>query len=181
LDELDSLVPVTFEGDSRIGPTVCSGEAGSRDLTQYQKDMYSSLIYIKNTEFDSPLPWTSMPTFDWLRSVARGIRLRTDRDASFCCDPARVVNIAAVAAPEARIPIYVQSLIHEARHIERGPHRCADGQRDRTVSELGAYGCQYSLLLWIGTHAPAASPEERRYALSFAEWLRAVAFCAECG
>jgi hypothetical protein len=181
LDEIDSQVRITFEGDSATGRSVCGESEGSRTLTQQQKDVYNSLIYLRRLEFDAPLPWTAASTFEWLRGTIRGIRVRTDRAGSWCCDPPQTINIGVFDQPESAIPAYAIAMVHEARHVQTGGHKCPDGKNDRTISEMGAYGVQYYLLVWIAAHRPATTPAEREYAVSFSQWLRAVAFCAECG
>jgi hypothetical protein len=70
-------------------------------------------------------------------------------------------------------------LVHEARHADASlPHTC--GNLDNTIAELGSFGVQYSLMLWIGSHWPAATPAERDFALNRAALLRSFAFCREC-
>jgi hypothetical protein len=69
-------------------------------------------------------------------------------------------------------------MVHEARHIEFGSHTC--GTKDNTISELGSFGAQYSLMLWLGTHSRGLSAAERQYALDRADTLRARVFCNEC-
>jgi len=179
LDIVDSEVEVSFEGDFGTDPLVCTAAEGSRHLNQVQKNVYQALLYMKNVRFDTPLPWTDMLLYDWFIEQVIGVRVRKDVDGGFCCDPRRVINVTGHLETEATIPAYLQVLVHEARHPSWGGHPCGD--RDNTIAEMGAFGVQYSLLVWIGDHCPAASHAERTYALQAAAWLRSVVFCQECG
>jgi hypothetical protein len=69
-------------------------------------------------------------------------------------------------------------MVQETRHIDFGGHTC--GTLDRKISDMGAYGAQYYLMLWLGTHWSGATQAEKDYSVNRAELLRASAFCAEC-
>lgn len=151
----DVDLKLTFEGDPTAGTLVCTGAAGSRDLTRLQERAYQTLRVMRDISFDAPLPWTSKPLYEWLRDAIDGIRFRNDIDVSFCCEPDRVINIqtrnlAAISreAPEKDMPsalVYTALLFaHEARHSEGRPHSC--GSADRAPEELGAWGIQRALL-----------------------------------
>jgi hypothetical protein len=96
-----------------------------------------------------------------------------------------VINIVAsgtpggMAAEDTGLPIIpLAVLVHEARHIEAGPHTCSSS--DNTIAELGASGVQYYLMLWLGEHSTdILSQADREYCLSNAASLK-LGFCQEC-
>jgi hypothetical protein len=178
LATVDAEVSVAFEGDVGRGSLVCRSVDGSRDLTQVQKNVYSTLLFMKAVRFDAPLPWTSDSLYDWFRLNVQGVRIRTDTRYDFCCDPYGVINLLGSRLVESTIPSYLEIMIHEARHIDGGGHPCGTG--DNRIADLGAFGVQYYLMMWIGTHDPTASEAERAYALNRAGWIRASSFCSEC-
>ncbi len=182
LDEIDREVPIRFEGDASAGVFVCTGAAGSRDLTRVQARLYQAVVYMKQARFDAPLPWTPDPLYEWFTNLVKGVRVRTDIPNAFCSVAERVINLLGTAdqaaGPDSTFPSYVKVLVHEARHIEVGSHTC--GTKDNTIAELGAYGTQYYLMLWIAEHDPRATPLERAFARNQADSLRCTCFCREC-
>ena len=169
---------VSFEG--YIGAeTACRAADGSLDLSVVQKNVYRALLFMQRVEFDAPLPWTDRTLWQWFRSAINGIRIRLDIPTHGCCSPARVINLLGTGADESTIPTgYMEMMVHEARHAEGVPHNC--GNFDRRISDMGAYGVQYSLLIWLGTHWPGATPEEKAFTLNRAALIKPV-FCDECG
>lgn len=170
-------LPVTIEGDE--GPLVCHAANGSADLTQVQKTVYQALLFMMNARFDAPLPWTQLTLWQWFRIAVNGIRLRGDIRVNFCCEPTRVINLLHPAG-ESTIPFgLLAMMVHEGRHAEGVRHTC--DTFDHRISDMGAFGVQYSLYRWIGLHLPSATPAEREYALNAADLLRSSgAFCSEC-
>lgn len=177
-------VTIEFEVDPTAGELVCTGAAGSADLTRLQERTYQALELMRRLEFDEPLPWTGEDLYPWFVQSVRGIRFRATRN-SFCCDPPGVINIAVHPDREATygegFPTLIEGLVHEARHADgRHPHTC--GNADQSVAELGAWGVQYSLNVWMALHAvsPALTAEDRAYCLNRAAFLAAYDFCSEC-
>jgi hypothetical protein len=135
---------------------------------------------------DIAFPWTShRPLLEWFSATIRGARFRTDIRASFCCDPDRVINIAVPsgtgsAAGLRTVPLWpLALLVHEARHIDVGPHTC--GTLDRSIAELGAFGVQYELLHRLALDpASPLSANERLLCASRADAVRVSGFCSEC-
>ncbi len=177
---MSTEVRLSFEGDVSAGTFVCTAAAGSRDLTQIQKNVYASLLFMKDVRFDTPLPWTDQPLYEWFARIVRLVRIRTDITYDSCNTREDTLNLLGTRVADSSIPSYVEILVHEARHIDGGGHTCGIGQLDARIDELRSFGVQYYLMLWLGTHWPAATPGERDYALNRAAWLRAGAFCMEC-
>jgi hypothetical protein len=177
LDRIDSEVKITFEGATAGGPLVCRAIDGSRDLNIIQRHYYRSLLLLKRLSFDTPLRWTERPVYDWFRLAIEGIRVRDDINLDGCCSPARVINLRGVYDFVTEWG-YLEALVHEARHADGKPHTC--GTNDNTIAEMGAYGVTHDLMLWIGSHWPAATDQERAYGLYRAAVLRAGPFCKEC-
>jgi hypothetical protein len=165
--QIDADLHLSFEGDPTAGqPLRCTAAAGSADLTPWQERVYNSFRAAKLLSFDAPLPWTQRPIYQWLAATVQGIRLRTDTNLSFCCSPARVINISvspnscllfggtrrwvAVGGP-CGMDGFLAVVVHEARHAEGPGHTC--GTNDNTIAEMGAWAVQYWFLRWIGEHA----------------------------
>jgi hypothetical protein len=110
----------------------------------------------RRLSFDAALPWTPKSLYQWMVSAIRGIRFRGDIDVSFCCDPAGTINVQTRNLAATQFPSdfrWVATLlvliVHEARHNEGFPHTC--GANDNTISELGAWGVQYYLDVFLGS------------------------------
>jgi hypothetical protein len=178
---LDRDVAMSFEGDTRAGSFVCHAAGGSRDLNRFQERAYQALLWMRRSRFDAPLQWTGESLYGWFTGTVRGIRFRSDIRAPFCCDPPGVINLTGGVQGnvDTSIPGFpLEVMLHEARHIDFGPHRC--GTLDNNSGELGPFGVQYSFMLWIAAHYPAVTPQQREWALNRAAWLRSSAFCQEC-
>jgi hypothetical protein len=158
---IDRDLVLTFDSDPTAGRTTCTAAQSSRDLTLLQAQVYRSLNVMRRLTFDAPLPWTSSSVYQWMISSIRGIRLRGDIGTSFCCDPAGTIDIQAQNLSALQFPTdfrWVGTLIvlfvHEARHNNGFPHTC--GTNDNTIAELGAWGTQYYMDLFLGTHSDPA-------------------------
>jgi hypothetical protein len=173
------VITIEFIGDPTAGTLVCHAADGSADLTRLQERAFQALMLMKQITFDAPLPWTEQTLWAWFVSEVRGIRFRGQ--LSFCCEGTRVIVLGVKPAYDDGFPTLIEGLVHEARHADsRHPHSCGAGA-DLTISELGAYGVQYFLNVWMGEHSgDALTPAERRYSLNRAEWMRAFSFCQQC-
>jgi hypothetical protein len=172
-------VSFTFEGDPSAGALVCRASDGSADLTRLQERAIQAVLLMRRVQFDAPLPWTPQSLYDWFVSSVDGVRFRTDISTSFCCEPARVINILSNRQLHAGVPGYpLEVMVHEARHTFFEAHTCFFS-KDRRIDELGAFGVQYYLDLWLGSHSNLPQ-EYRKYFQYRAEALRNSAFCEEC-
>ena len=197
---VDKDLNLQFETDPTAGKTVCLGSSGSADLTAIQKRAYQSVLVMKQLAFDAPLPWTNKTLYDWFISAIKGIRFRGDIQNSYCCEPAGMIDIAIASNSYLLLtdrwvdPSLGGGLmdtmilfVHEARHNEGFVHTCPDGASDKTIAEMGAWGVQYFLFLWIAQHgerpflrAPGNDPNAyRRLALQDALDTQRVRFCNE--
>ena len=170
-------VDISFEGNFLAEPLVCREGDGSRDLTVVQKNLYRALLFMRDVQFDRPLPWTDASLWAWFRSSISGIRIRNDIQFNFCCQPTRTINLLWNPI-ESTVPSYLEMLVHEARHANGPGHTC--GSKDNKISELGGFGTQYYVMQWLGTHWPPATPQEREWALSRAVYIKWSSFCSEC-
>jgi hypothetical protein len=96
--------------------------------------------------------------------------------------PARVIVLGVSSRYSEGFPTLIEGLVHEARHADSlHPHSCGTGA-DLTIAELGAYGVQYDLNLWLGEHSlgDLLSPQEQRYCVNRAEEMHYYSFCREC-
>jgi hypothetical protein len=190
---VDKDLNLQFETDPTAGKTVCLASSGSADLTAIQKRAYQSVLVMKQLTFDAPL-------YDWFIGAIQGIRFRGDIQNSYCCEPAGVIDVAIAGNSYLLLtdrwvnPSLGGGLmdtmilfVHEARHNEGFVHTCPDGASDKTIAEMGAWGVQYFLFLWIAQHgqrpflrAPGNDPNAyRRLALQDALDTQRVRFCNE--
>lgn len=187
VSDIGADIALVFEAEPSQRPEIVCGSTTDpgRALSRRQERAFQALLLMRRLRFDSPLPWTSLSLYDWFRTTVAGVRFRSDISASFCCAPARVINIKYPGDPydgETSLPGWpLQVLVHEARHIEAGGHPCG-GTKDDRVDDLGAFGVQYHLLRFMADHETSGvlSSPYQAYARSYAEGLRASAFCTEC-
>jgi len=188
IDAIRQEIPITF-GEVPWSPMVCDGDPGSRALTWIEERTYSSLIFLRDIRFTEPLPaaWTAGPgVYDWLRGAIRGIVVETG-ERSWCCSPEKVIHLR-VADPSG-VPAWRRTIdtswatliVHEARHADTGiPHTCpTDQTKDARTSDMGAYGVQYWLMIWIANYSDQPGEIRDWYRWS-AKAIRRSAFCLEC-
>jgi hypothetical protein len=162
-----------FEGDPTGGrPSDCPVAQTGRPLTDLQANVYRALAVLRQLQFDTPLPFTGMPPYEWMRTSIRGMRFRTDIPTSSCCRPDGFINISVGAqsgfvftppgvSPFRNVASAMALFVHEARHNNGKLHTCGDN--DQTVHELGAWGAQYYFRRWILDHTPpGVVPDEVR-------------------
>lgn len=171
LSAIDRDLRVEFDVDPTARePLACRSSEGSRNLSPAKRRVYNTLLLMQRIEFDRPLPWTTASLYQWLTSAIRGIRFRADIKNSFCCNPARVINLNIGPAVAGRVSTdrWVEPaqgadvglnglmliIAHEARHTESGPHTC--GTNDRTLEELGSWAVHYYLMRWLADHTDQA-------------------------
>lgn len=179
IDALRSSVRIEVIDDPTAPALVCRAADGSADLSRLEERLYQALLLMRRVQFDAPLPWTSRTLWEWFTDEVRGIRLRGSD--TYCCDAGRVIVLGVRSSYEPGFPTLVEGLVHEARHADRQhPHTCG-ASADNTIAELGAYGVQYYLNVWLAEHSgPYVTEEEKRYSRNRADWMRVFSFCAEC-
>jgi uncharacterized repeat protein (TIGR01451 family) len=165
---IDARLSISFEGDPTAGTDVCG-------TTQLRANVYRTLLVMQHVNLARPLPWTGSSLWDWFTHAITGIRFRNDITFSSCCDPANTLDIQTASLLAATAMRWVDPgrgglsglmllLTHEARHNEGLLHTCASGTNDATWDELGGWGAQYGLELWLGLYsdsffdAPAPLP-----------------------
>ena len=76
---------------------------------------------------------------------------------------------------------WLPGLVHEARHADiHIPHTCpTDQTKDAQTGDMGAYGVQYWLMMWVAEYSDA-SPETREWYGYAYRRFRFTAFCQEC-
>jgi hypothetical protein len=166
---VDKDVHLAFEYNPPVRALSCQAAAGSADLTELQKRAYQSVLIMKQLVFDAPLPWTDKSLYDWFAGTIKGIRFRNNIQYSNCCEPADVINIRVAENSYLMItPRWIDPAVggglmdlmvlyvHEARHNQGFPHTCANGQDDKTLAGMGAWGVQYYLLQWLAQHSDRA-------------------------
>ena len=162
----DRDLTLSFEGDLTVGQIVCSAAQSSRDLTLLEAQVYRVLTIMRHLKFDAPLPWTSNSLYGWMVSQIRGIRFLSDIANSSCCwdgmMKVRTTNSASLTYPTEFqwVAGLLVLFVHEARHAVI-PHTC--GNDDNTIDELGAWGVQYHMYLFLGSRFDPAfiTPADR--------------------
>jgi len=170
---IDAKFDLSFEG-ANPSPIVvaCWPAQGSPLLTPLQKRAYNALLIMGRISFDAALPWDSGHSLeDWFANAITGIRFRDDIANSFCCEPAGVINIKTgwpLPAFQAT-DLFIDDVVglgdlmilmaHEARHAEGNEydHTCTWVDLigyidDKLIGDLGAWGVQYYLHLWLADH-----------------------------
>jgi uncharacterized repeat protein (TIGR01451 family) len=153
---IDARLTVTFDSDPTAGTDVCG-------TTQLRANVYRTLLVMQHVNLARPLPWTGSSLWDWFTHAITGIRFRGDITSSSCCDPANTIDIQTglLAATATRwvdpgrggMSGLLLLFTHEARHNEGLLHTCAAGTNDATWDELGGWGVQYALDLWLGLYS----------------------------
>ena len=141
-------INITFDNPPP-SPTVCRGEGLPDGLSYYEERLYAQLLMFRTVQIDTPLPWTNLPLWDWLRHAIAGIVVETG-DHSFCCGPAKVIHIGfsprSLSAESnwrrAANTLLQTVIMHEARHAETGRGHTCSATKDNTISELAAFGVQ---------------------------------------
>jgi len=161
---INADLAISFESDPTAGTLACLASQGSANLTPLQKRAYNAVRIMQHIPFDAPLPWTSLGLYDWFVSAVDGIRFRGDIGYSYCCEPAGVINLKTGLAGE-QTDLWINPdwnvglahlmilMVHEARHNQGYPHTCDGGTSDDTLAQMGAWGVQYYLQLWLAQHA----------------------------
>jgi hypothetical protein len=176
---------VIFDNTVSSLPLVCREADGSKDLTYPQLRVSWALIILKELRFDTPVPWTSKPLYDWVRETVNSVRIIVGSGNSNYQQAGNgVIMYVNASSTEAltwpTIQQFLGLLMHEVRHAESGGHLCG-GQWDNRVSDMGAFGVHNTFFTWIGEHSdPAVIPVEYRpYAKFIACRQRGTAFCME--
>jgi hypothetical protein len=168
---IDAEFDLSFEGAPT--PIVLACHAGSVYLTPLAKRAYNTLLIMERIPFDAALPWTYSTLGDWFADNVDTIRFRDDITYSQY-GPAGVINLqtgwplpASQATdlwmePEWNVGLahMMILMVHEARHAEK-PHTCDPMPgvgfiHDQTIAELGAWGVQYYLEVWLAEHTSPA-------------------------
>jgi len=162
--------PILFEPFKRTRDPVysCSEPPASMRELSDQLAIYQALRVIRHLKLSEPLPWTRLHPYDWLKSKIGAIVVSYTSPYSHCCTrvtpPGRTEPVTAIVIRKAdqellryrtvwrdpRSGVGLAHLIllifHEARHVDL-PHDC--GEKDSTVSYMGAWGVQYTFAEWL--------------------------------
>jgi hypothetical protein len=176
IQAINSRLQLVFDADpSRGQPLACTAAQGSADLTYFQKRVYLSFVAMQQIPFDAPLPWTSLPLYDWLVATIHGVHFVSGEGYSWCCEPGGRIVIATAANQATDnscltvghsdrwiFPVYggssgcgmdafIALVVHEARHNNGKLHTC-QSTKDNTIAEMGSWGVEYYLYRWFAEH-----------------------------
>jgi hypothetical protein len=155
-----------FNRDLRLSFENDPSEGQRCGMTLLRERAYQALRVMRDVRFTRGLPWTKRTLYGWFTQAVRGVRFRGDTDTSFCCDPARTVNVEApfmdaLADPnhgwltsddDESLSSLVVELVHEARHAEGKQHTCR-ALDDATLAESGAWSVETMYELWLGLYS----------------------------
>jgi hypothetical protein len=192
IDEIRRDIPVSVVIDVSAGVLTCRERDGSVDLTVVENNIYQSLIFLRRMRFDRPVPWTSLPVYDWVReTIPLGIVIESSGSSHSCLRCQGPIHVVYSSYDQLRPTIHhlVSSLIvHESRHAEGWPHTCGPSsgpfhpfEQDKSVAELGAFGVQYLLRYWLGHYSNESEEVREYFRRRAALTLGGSAFCCECG
>lgn len=132
--------------------------------------IFQALRLILHMKLNSPLPWTNLHPYEWLRSTITGFSVQDNAQYAGCCisvgsSPHTVVlRILALNdltdatqfmienpfSPGARVTVGIvgemQLIMHEARHAENKFHTCNDYADDVNLQYMGAWAVPYYVL-----------------------------------
>jgi len=155
---IDSDFSIIFDGAADIPEYACLDGQDPDAGENPRLVLYQLIRALAALEFDQPLPWTELSLYDWLKNSVTGFVI-TDVPESYCCDDhGRIVlSIADLTRPlparwdsphpRAGLCDLAGMIVHEARHVEVGPHTCGDA--DTTADEMGPWGAQYHFYVWL--------------------------------
>lgn len=179
-------IQIEFNAAARSGALACRASEGSVDLTAIQRSVYHAVLFLKNTRFDAPLPWTP-DVWGWFVELNPRLYFFSGSSAGLtnCTNCQRgTAELNINLGPEQQtmetwpnLVTLAAVLVHEARHIEVGNHRC--GVDDVKADDLEAFGVQYYYRVWVSQHtSPATFPSEYR---PYMDWsncqMRNSVFC----
>jgi hypothetical protein len=155
-----------FNRDLRLSFENDPSEGQRCGMTLLRERAYQAFRAMRDVRFTRRLPWTQRTLYGWFTNAVRGVRFRGDTDTSFCCDPARTINIEApymdaLADPshgwltsddDESLSSLVVELVHEARHAEGKQHTCR-ALDDTSLAESGAWTVEIMLELWLGLYS----------------------------
>lgn len=191
IQEIREDIPVAVGGDVSAGVLACRESDGSVDLTVVQNLIYQSLLFLRRVRFDRPLPWTSLPVYDWLRAtIPNGIVIESSGASRSCLGCRGPIHIVFTFYDSLRPTVYYLAhtlLVHEARHAEGKGHTCGYSPqygtftRDKSVAEMGGFGVHYLLAYWIGHYSNEAAALRDYSSKHAAQLIGQGSFCCECG
>jgi hypothetical protein len=173
--ELASLSGLNVALDSGLlgGPLVCRAATGSADLNEMQRFIYRTLLFLRQTEFDAPLPWTDKSAWMWLTDLNPRILFFESPGSRSCSGPCLKGTAQLNMTMQTGVPLTwlnvmatAAVIVHEARHIEIGGHPC-NGTLDNRADDLLAFGAHYYYRVWVERHtSPDRFPTELRAQLA---------------
>ncbi len=173
----------------------CTEPAGAIESPSDQLVLYQALRVIRHLRLSTPLPWTYLHPYDWLKSKFGAVVVNSGAGFADChipvTPPGATAQVTAIVVQEGELPDrigwgdprtgglarLILRIFHLARHVDRA-HDC--GERDSSVDYLGAWGVEYTLATMLSQGAIEAglSPEERGALAAYAQQLLATRFCS---
>ena len=159
--------PASERGDP-YAPYSCNSTVTPTTTLSDASAIYQALRVIRHMKLSEPLPWTDLHPYEWLKSKIGAIVVSSTTEYDHCC---RSVSVAGRSGRTQAMTIrrasadllewrrvwvnrqsgvglagLVLLIFHEARHVDV-PHTWGSG--DATLSEMGAWGVQYTIAQWI--------------------------------
>jgi hypothetical protein len=180
LDRFNTDFHILFDSADPFPPYECQDGTGPGGQVNPKLALYQGLRAIHALQFSQALPWTEHGLYEWLREAIHGIVV-TDTEYSHCCAAGKKIVLKADLLYQLDYQVWgnpqsggglmglIGLIVHEARHAEIGGHTC--GSDDCTLEELGAWGVQYYLYLYMAENTPAAffTQQQRQMTLNHAD------------
>ncbi|OGO18592.1 MAG: hypothetical protein A2Z14_12040 [Chloroflexi bacterium RBG_16_48_8] len=180
LNRFNTDFDILFDSTIPFPPYGCQNGTGPDGEVNPKLTLYQGLRVIHALHFNQPLPWTELSLYEWLKGAIHGIVI-TDAEFSHCCAAGKQIVLKGdlLYQPDYQIWVNPQSgggligliglIVHEARHAEIGGHTC--GLDDATLEELGAWGTQSYLFLYLAENTPLAffNQEQRQMAIQHSD------------
>jgi hypothetical protein len=181
IEAIDSEIVIQADDDLSAWGFACREDAGSRDLTYAERDVYWGLAFLRQLQFTRPLPWTDRPLYEWFRQQVRRVVIETGTRSHHYNDLTRTIHIYSRPgfdpdADWAYVRLPYELLAHEARHGDGPPHNC--GNSDSHISMMGSDGIVWYVNHWIANYSN--QPPEIREAASLLNLYQIRKFCYEC-
>jgi len=198
-DELALLrgdFPILFRPARDSAPGyACTEPTGALEAPSDQLVIYQALRVIRHLLLSTPLPWTYLHPYDWLKSKFGALVVNSGVGFADChirvTPPGGTAQVTAIVIQEAELQggigwgdprtgglaRLILRIFHLARHVDRA-HDC--GERDSSLDYLGAWGVEYTLatMLSQGTIQAGLSSEQRGALAAYAQQLLATRFCS---
>ena len=143
---------------------------------------------MKLIKFDEPMPIIGQDIYEWFKSqnLLVVFFLGDSDDNSHASGNTIYINAYPLADPAFRswsggLSIILGTILHEARHTDRGggkSHNCGNSKKDSSLGYGGAWAVHYYYWLGLAQHSGnTLTPEQKAEAADIADLILGINFC----